>query len=560
MGMGGKGKRDAFEQGRDNDPRNYRAKLFTALNYGLLLIILALAIAVRIRLLGTPLERDEGEYAYMGQLILQGIPPFANAYSMKLPGVALGYATFMAMFGQTITAIHLGLLIINLVSIVLVWAIASELFGRESATPSAALYAILSLSQGVLGIFAHATHFAVMFVLLGLWLMLRHIKTPRGYLPLLSGLSFGLALLMKQHVIPLVFFAGCYLLFRRFRKPCPARTVIGEAILFGVAFILPFTVVMFWLWSHALFEKFKYWTIDYAREYVSGIPLADGVGIFWHQFTAVFSFQWPILLAALAGLLFSLLHRERETDRFGTLGFLLAAFLAISPGFYFREHYFVLILPFVAMLAGYGLTFSGHLVERFGKSPLLGRLAPWMMLLILAGYGYHKERLYFFDNSPQQVSRNLYGANPFLESPEVASYIQSHSSPSDRIMVFGSEPQIYFYARRISSSGHIYMYPLMEGHPYASDMQKDLAREVENRPPLFIVFANVTTSWLFNSASSDFILHWMDGYIDRHCKLDGIADIFKDHTSYAFGDDASQYRPSSNSNVTVWKCSSSSAS
>src|SRR5947199_6267506 len=32
--------------------------------------------AVRIRMREMPLERDEGEYAYAGQLILQGIPPY----------------------------------------------------------------------------------------------------------------------------------------------------------------------------------------------------------------------------------------------------------------------------------------------------------------------------------------------------------------------------------------------------------------------------------------------------------------------------------------------------
>jgi hypothetical protein len=37
--------------------------------------VLGLTIASRIRLLGIPLERDEGEYAYAGQLMLQGIAP-----------------------------------------------------------------------------------------------------------------------------------------------------------------------------------------------------------------------------------------------------------------------------------------------------------------------------------------------------------------------------------------------------------------------------------------------------------------------------------------------------
>ena len=41
-----------------------------------LAIVLLFVVAVRIRLLDMPLERDGGEYAYMGQLILQGVPPY----------------------------------------------------------------------------------------------------------------------------------------------------------------------------------------------------------------------------------------------------------------------------------------------------------------------------------------------------------------------------------------------------------------------------------------------------------------------------------------------------
>src|SRR5262249_20001496 len=47
---------------------------------------LLLVALVRLRLADVPLERDEGEYAYAGQLILHGIPPYQQAYNMKFPG------------------------------------------------------------------------------------------------------------------------------------------------------------------------------------------------------------------------------------------------------------------------------------------------------------------------------------------------------------------------------------------------------------------------------------------------------------------------------------------
>jgi hypothetical protein len=41
-----------------------------------LILIVLLTGGMRFRLLDVPLERDEGEYAYGGQLILQGLPSY----------------------------------------------------------------------------------------------------------------------------------------------------------------------------------------------------------------------------------------------------------------------------------------------------------------------------------------------------------------------------------------------------------------------------------------------------------------------------------------------------
>src|SRR5262245_21271969 len=78
----------------------------------LLLAILSISL-IRLNLASLPLERDEGEYAYMGQLILKGIPPYSIAYNMKLPGTYYMYALVMALFGQTPAGIHTGLALVN---------------------------------------------------------------------------------------------------------------------------------------------------------------------------------------------------------------------------------------------------------------------------------------------------------------------------------------------------------------------------------------------------------------------------------------------------------------
>src|SRR5271157_5438440 len=75
------------------------------------IIIILFTVFIRLRLLGIPLERDEGEFAYMGQLMLQGIPPFLTSYSLKLPGTYSAYALIMLLFGQSVAGIHIGFII-----------------------------------------------------------------------------------------------------------------------------------------------------------------------------------------------------------------------------------------------------------------------------------------------------------------------------------------------------------------------------------------------------------------------------------------------------------------
>ena len=168
-------------------------------------IVFGVVIAIRIRLLGIPLERDEGEYAYAGQLILQGIPPYKLAYNMKFPGTYAAYAVIMSIFGQTVTGIHLGLLFVNAATVVLIFFLGRQLISSTVGLAAAMSYAVLSASPSVLGFAGHATHFVLLPVLGGTLLLCS--STDRQALGRLfaSGLLFGTGLLMKQ---PAVFFAS----------------------------------------------------------------------------------------------------------------------------------------------------------------------------------------------------------------------------------------------------------------------------------------------------------------------------------------------------------------
>jgi len=521
--------------------------------YLLLAVILAFSGYVRIRLLSVPLERDEGEFAYFAQLILHGVPPYLDAYTLKLPGAALMYALFMLMFGQSAWGIHLGLLVVNALTVIMVFLLGRRLFGSGAGATAAAAYAVLSLSQGVYGVFAHATHFVVLFALAGYLLLMRALERGRTVTLLCSGLCFGLAILMKQHGIFFAVFALLYFLWERrkfFRGEW--QRPIRDGLLFAAAIVFPFGACSLWLFMSGAFGKFWFWTFQYAREYVSSESLHSGARNFQRLFGRIV--ETSLYLWALAGIGLVLLFADREAAR-GRLfaaGLLFFSFLAICPGLYFRRHYFIMLLPAIALLIGVAAGSARNVLARRG----MGRLSwgiPALLFLAIASYSVYQEREFFFSMDLDTASRMTYGDNPFPESVQVAQYIRAHSSPNDRIAVLGSEPQIYFYSGRLSATGHIYMYGLMENQKYAPVMQQELIREVESARPKFIVFVNVRSSWIIRPESQTLIFDWAKSYLEENYVRVGIVDILQDQTIYLWDDDAVGYSPRSAAFLEVYR-------
>ena len=508
-----------------------------------LVIVLLFVVAVRVRLLDFPLERDEGEYAYVGQLILQGVPPYTLAYTMKFPGTALMYAFFMALFGQTAQGIHLGLLMVNCASIALMFLIGRKMIGDLAAVAAAISYAVLSLNHSVFGFAAHATHFIVLSALGGTFALLHALD--RDSLPLYaaSGILFGSSLIMKQPGAFFMLFGLLYIIYHHLvAKPSPGgKPLIRGAVLFAVGTLLPLCMVLIWCVVTGVFDRFWFWTVTYAAEYGSMTSWPDALSRFMKRAAHVadgFTLLWYL---AAAGLIAAFTDTERKEQRSFLLLFSVCAFLAFCPGFYFRPHYFITFLPAAALAVGYGVDRAWRAGSMRAATAYL-RFSGIILVAFSMVLGFYSERAYFFEDSPAVLSRRIYQFNPFIESVEIARFIRSNSEESDTIAVFGSEPQIYFYANRHSATGHIYMYGMMEDHPYHLTMQKEMIGEVEAARPRFIVFTRIASSWFVTPTSNKFILTWLNGYLHKYYSVVGVADILSDdRTVYKWHDDARKY-------------------
>src|ERR1700688_1620212 len=319
--------------------------------YAALVIVLVIFAIVRIRLRNTPLERDEGEYAYAGHLMLQGDPPYHLAYNMKLPGTYAAYAVMMAAFGQTVSGIRIGMLVVLLANTLLVFFLCRRLFGLLAGTVGAAAYTLLANRLSTMSLDGHATHFIALTALAGTLLLLEAIDTQRKSTLFMSGLCFGLAFLMKQHGALFAVFAVFYWAWSEWRQTASWSRLISHGSILAGGIILPFLITCLAVWRSGVFPQFWFWTIRYGAAYEKILKLSDG-WIFLKIILPWVPRPEIIWLIAGIGLTAVFWNRRAREHRVFVLGFVLFSMLAVVPGLYFRPHYFLVMLPAVALLAG----------------------------------------------------------------------------------------------------------------------------------------------------------------------------------------------------------------
>jgi hypothetical protein len=498
-----------------------------------LLLILAVVTAIRIRLLDFPLQRDEGEYAYAGQLLLQGVTPYEGAYNvaLKLPGTCVAYALIMAVFGQTTIAIHAGVILVNLATAALVFVLARRLYGDAAGAVAAGTFALLSINPAILGLAAHATHFVMLLALAGIVLLQNLEDNTSAWRIFSAGLLLGLAVIMKQTGAAFGFFAAVWVAWCELSSGnrCGRRLFLRLSWL-ALGGVLPFVLMCGILALTGDFNRFWFWTIQYARAHTSISTFGWGTMLWmlecvWEQGKAAPGLWGLAVMGAL--LLFGKQSVPRR--RFFIISFSLFSFLAVCPGWYFREHYFIQMLPAAGLLAAVAFdTISRILTRR--KLPFPPTMVPSAIFAVAVAGALIQWRNIFFFLTPVQACRAIYAASPFPEAVEISRYLASHCAPDARILVMGSEPEIYFYSHRRSATGYICTYPLMEPQPYAAAMQDEMIREIERANPAYVVFVNIHTSWqqslTFTNTS---IFAWFDQYRQKHLQLVGVTEILPDH-------------------------------
>ncbi len=488
-----------------------------------ILVVAAVAFAlVRAPYVSLPLERDEGEYAYIAQRMLAGDVPYRDAFDQKPPGVFLAYLLGFALFGRSVEAIHLFAYVWTLGAALSLHGLVRHLAGGLAAAFAVLLFAVASADPRLYATAANTELFMLWPLVASMGCFVRALEDDRGPQWLATGALAAAACWFKPVAATHALFLGLAVAADAWlqRPREPASRLLRRLGLLSAGSVLASAPLVGWLMAVGAWDAFVDAVVLHNLRYSGALGLPAGTlrlaqalvsqapssGVYW-------------LLAAVA-LAVPRLAGRRSWALLG--GWWLAAAAGVATGLYFRPHYFVQVLPALAALGGVTLSALASRCLARATPPLAALGVAALVALALAPPLGANSR-YWAAESPTAISRRMYGLNPFPESVAVADYIRQTSAPDDSVLVVGSEPQILFHAERRSATRYIFFYPLTGRYPDAEMRQRELLAEVRGERPRYVVWVHLDASLLVDAETEKRVFHELAEMLSRDYRLEFLA-------------------------------------
>ncbi len=537
------------------------------LAWGILGILAILVIIIRMNFLSIPMERDEGIYAYFGQLVLDGQTPYLDFHEFKFPGIYYGYALLIAIFGKTVEGLHVGILILNLATIYFCFLIGKKWFNTTAGIAAAVGYALLSLTSQASGFTTQSEHIVTFFASGGIALLIHSLQNGKNWQLFAAGVLICLSFLTKSNGMFFILFGGLITVMHYFFKEnkqdsdstlentIPAgrdwMEIIKKGAIYSAGVFGIFGLVCLIMAAQGALSEMFYWTIEAPKAYVGAVTLEYGKERFLTTLPRVTNGYMSFWILAMLSLILVWLTKVSMTKKIGLLLFAVLSFFTITPGMRFYGHYWLQLMPCLAVMLGATFFAGQELLSKFvNKQMVTAGLGVVLFLMVAMNLSTFKE--YYFNPNHKKVLRETYGMNPFPEAKVIGDYIKKRTTKEDKIVLIGSEPQIYFYADRRCPSEHAYFSYLMydKDDPKVAQSIKEFKEDVERDLPKYVVLFNHRISILAKPNSDMTIFNWYSNYINKNgYKKVGMADMLSaNETKYIWDDNPQQlntYKPKS---------------
>ena len=439
---------------------------------------------------------DEPLYAVVASEHMQGARLYTDVVDRKPPLLYAAYEAVFSVTGINMFAVHVAGALWTLLTMLGLAVVAGRLFGKNAGVMAAILYGLYSGWGPYSNL---AWNGELMTNLPIAWALV--VVFWRGQSRLRPGLlaAGGLlacAFLLKQPGATAAIALGLYPLLPAYRRS--RGLTVWHSLLHAGFLCLGFAVVLgamvLHLRAQGVLGDALYWAIRH-----HDMPRGPTDVIFWERLLVGGCFFALLCYPLLAGAVASLVRNSRalswsgvEAERTALLLLLACAVIGVSASGRFYLHYFILLLPGLALAAAPTFARLREGTAPPGPWPLKRRASQWVLAVSAVA---------FFAMHAGGLAKRKTGS-------EASAYIRNHSTPSERIFVWGESPSLYLKSGRRPASRYISTFPLT-GYPYGGVISYEpplgdtsarivpgtwdiLDRELSQQAPRFIIDAEAT--------------------------------------------------------------------
>jgi hypothetical protein len=431
------------------------------------LVALAVAVAHLPAFLHRLLDGDEAIYGSIAALMNMGGRLYAEGgVDNKPPGIFWLYAAVFRVFGTyQMTAVHAAGFVAMAATCVLILLIARDLAGTRGGLLAALFYGLLT-AAGNPRLFASNTEIFMMLPLTAsVLLMLRRRWFWSGVLLVAAG-AFRQSAAVNGLLVALAI-VWLEPSANRARAARDFAAGLGAGLLAGALLIaLTGSLPGFWRW-----------TIETLVGYAAGNWSPSQV---WPRaIDSVVPFVVDMAVLWIAALAFAWRWRSQSVRERLMVVWLVLAMLGSLAGGHLSWHYFIQAMGPLAVLAALGL-------DRMA-------LRRWVGAAVVAGIAVPVAAWWVFDLTADPLTYDF--GPPVPQHEVVSAYVRDHTSPTDRVFIWGDWPAVYIESDRIMSG----RFPgFLRGFARGSDLPPDnwdtapdvwplLQSDLNAHPPLLIV-------------------------------------------------------------------------
>jgi hypothetical protein len=407
--------------------------------------------------------------------------------------------------------------------------------GNIGGFAAAMFFALLSMSAFAGGFTIQSEHLLVFSVIAAILSLFYFFEKKKIWSLVLAGILFSIAFQIKQTSAFYGLFAGMLLLYKEyFVDRSGIKKTLLYASIFAASVLFPILVDLFVIYQKGAWHDFHLWFFEIRKQYSSLISFDRGLELFKGMFGAIFTdykFFWIISFIGSIIIFFTSISLWKKI---AVIGFNLAGFITIVPGYHFYGHYFLQWIPAVSISAAAFIFSIYDILQNRFKLKGLAFLISMGTIVLPVVLNLKNLNEYYFNPDYTQLLKTVYGDNPFPESKVIADKLNTMMKPEDKLAVFGTEIQMYVYTNkkspsRFAGSGALLEFPTAQNKAW----QQEFISDVEKAAPRFLVFFNHPYSWMTNAKTENLIFPWFDNFAKNY-KTIGFAEMNENGTKYVW--------------------------